>query len=216
MTLPDLDACEPSDSAELGPVTLQLLQLIDDTWGTPECPTDWIPLPSQRRWEYEKAVELIDASLHSRILDAGGGGGYMSYILSHRHDVLYNDRHDCYRQPPAPIQKIIGSFFTLPEDKPFDAITCVSVMEHVPPKDRARWLEKTERLLKPGGVAAFTFEWHPDEVFDIGDGLTLTEHQVNELCLSSKLKWTCREQSPTKSSNSRGWLPIAVQLVREK
>jgi len=196
-------------------VTERLLRRIDDTWGTPECPTDWIQLPSQRRWEYETTLKLLDVPAGSRVLDVGGGEGYLSYIMSGQYEVVFNDRHDCYRQPAAPVQKVIGSFFTLPETTSYDAIACVSVMEHVPPGDRARWLEKIYRLLRPGGIAILTFEWHEDTVFDIGDGLTLTTSELTLLWANMQLRLAEQLTSPTRSSNSRGWLPLAVRLVRE-
>lgn len=203
-------------SAKPSLITANLLQRIEETWGKPECPTDWIALPSQRRWEYETAVRMLDQPAGARVLDAGGGGGYMSYILSGSHDVTFNDRHDCYKQPAAPVQKIIGSFFTLPEiGQLFDAIMCISVLEHVPPQHRAAWFDKAKKLLRPGGVAAFTFEWHPTEVFDIGDGLTLTTPQLMELWAATQLRVTEQLVSPTRSTNSRGWRPLAIQLVNE-
>ena len=192
----------------------ELMQRIDETWGKPECPTDWIQLPSQRRWEYETIARMLDVPPGSRVLDAGGGGGYMSYILSSRHSVVFNDRHDCYKQPPAPVQKIIGSFFTLPEHEPFDAIACVSVLEHVPPERRLDWFEKLYRMLKPGGVAAMSFEWHHDTAFDIGDGIIVTTAELEDLFDKMSLKLTARLVSPTRAVNSRGWLPMALRLVR--
>lgn len=205
-----------SDSAcdTLSPLTDKLLQRIEDTWGKPECPTDWIPLPSQRRWEYETSVRLLNKPEGARVLDAGGGQGYLSYILARSHDVTFNDRHDCYKQPVAPVQKIIGSFFTLPETNPYDAIVCVSVLEHVPPEDRARWFEKMYKLLRPGGVAVLTFEWHEDIVFDIGDGFTLIAKQVDELCKGTQLRLITQLTSPIKAVRSRGWLPLALQFSR--
>jgi len=197
-------------------ITKTLLARIDETWGKPTCPTDWITLPSQRRWEYEITAKLLDLSEGDRVLDAGGGQGYMSYIMSGVCDVTFNDRHDCYCQPSAPIQKIIGSFFTLPEHEQFDAIACVSVLEHVPAGRRSDWLKKTHSLLRPGGVAVLTFEWHPSEVFDLGDGFTLITEQLKELWNVVPLKVTTQLVSPFKCTNSRGWIPLALCLVHSE
>lgn len=216
--LPDLPevSVEPSGSVSPPSLAETLLRRIDETWGRPDCPTDWIEMPSQRRWEYETAVRLLDVSAGARVLDAGGGCGYLSYILSGGYDVTFNDRHDTYCQPPAPVRKIIGSFFTLLEERPFDAIACVSVLEHVLPEQRAAWFDKTCRLLKPGGVAVFTFEWHPTEVFDIKDGLTLTAQQLIDLCDSELFRVVAQMKSPVRASNSRGWTPVAVKIVRSE
>ena len=197
-------------------LTLSLLQRIEETWGQPEYPVDWIPLPSQRRWEYETAIRLLDMPAGARILDAGGGCGYLSYIMSGGYDVLFNDRHDTYCQPSAPVQKIIGSLFTLLEQaKPYAAIVCVSVLEHILPKQRVAWFAKIHQLLRPGGVAVFTFEWHPNKVFAIGDGLTLTSQQLTELYASEQFYVAAQLISPTRANNSHGWLPLAVRLIRK-
>lgn len=198
------------------PLVVELLKRVAETWGKMDYPTDWIKLPSQRRWEYETAIKLLDVPEGSRVLDAGAGRGYMSYILSQHYDVVFNDRHDCYSQPPAPVQKIIGSFFTLPERPLFDAIVCISVLEHVPPARRLDWLKKIHQLLQPGGVAVLTFEWSSTGVFDIGDGLTLSTAQLEKLWAAMPLEVTAQLESPTCAENSRGWLPLAVRLVRGK
>jgi SAM-dependent methyltransferase len=213
----DTSGGPPFVLGEPAPWILKMLQRIDETWGQKGYPVDWIPTPSQRRWEYETTVRLLTNMVEgSRILDAGGGSGYISYILSDYYNVLYNDRHDAYSQPPAPLQKIIGSFFTLLTDGPlFDAIACVSVLEHVLPEQRAEWFIKMYELLRPGGVAVLTFEWHPTEMFDVLDGLTLTTEQLAELYSLDYFHVTAQLVSPTAAPNSRGWVPVAVRLVRK-
>lgn len=192
---------------------LALLQRVEETWGRPEHPVDWVEPALQRRWEYETVIKLLGMPAGSRVLDAGGGGGYLSYVLSDLYRVTFNDRHDTYNQPAAPVQKIIGSFFTLLEDEPFDAVACVSVLEHVPAEQRVAWLDKTCRLLRPGGSAVLTFEWHPTEVFDIKDGFTLTTEQLTKLYDSDRFQVTAQLVSPTRAPNSRGWLPVVVKLI---
>ena len=195
-------------------VTAGLLRRIADTWGRPECPADWLKLPSQRRWEYEITAKLLSPARGAKVLDAGGGQGYMSYILSSECAVTFNDRYDGYAQPPAPIQKIIGSFFTLPEHEQFDAIACISVLEHVPPDRRTDWLRQVHSLLRPGGVAVLTFEWAEDEVFNIGDGYTLITSELDNLWANTPLKVTEQQVSPILARSSRGWRPMAVRLSK--
>ena len=95
------------------------------------------------------------------------------------------------------------------------AIVCVSVLEHVPLEQRAAWFDKLYRLLKPGGAAVLTFEWHPTTVFDIGDGHTLTTPQLVELYAATTLRAVAQIASPVRAANSRGWLPLAVKFIRE-
>ena len=204
----------PPEFVNPSTTALKLLQRVGETWGRPEHPVDWVEPALQRRWEYETTIKLLGVPAGSRVLDAGGGGGYLSYILSDLYKVVYNDRHDTYNQPAAPVQKIIGSFFTLLEDHLFDAIACVSVLEHVPHEKRAAWFDKVCRLLRPGGSAVLTFEWHPTEVFDIKDGFTLTTEQLAKLYDSDQFHVTAQLISPTRAPNSRGWLPVVVKLVR--
>ena len=197
-------------------LTLRLLKRVEETWGQPGHPVEYLAykLPEQRRWEYETTIKLLDVSEGARLLDVGGGSGYLAYIMSDCCRVLFNERHDIYKQPAAPVQKIIGSFLTLVEAEPiFDAVACVSVLEHVPPSRRAAWLEKTCRLLKPGGFAVFTFEWHPVEVFDIKDGFTLTTQQLTDLYDSKLFRVVTQMVSPVCAHNSRGWIPMAVKIV---
>lgn len=200
---------------ELNVTTCELLTVLADTWGQPGYPVEWPRMPSQRRWEYEETLRMLNLPAGASVLDVGAGNGYMSYILSHAYDVLYNDLIDNYKQPDAPVQKIVGSFFTLPSTRKFDGIACVSVLEHVPPDKRVAWIKKLHDLLRPGGVVAMTFEWHPTEVYEFGDGSSVTDDSVNALVDSSPLTLTKRTASPVVCTNSRGWRPLALRLTRE-
>jgi 2-polyprenyl-3-methyl-5-hydroxy-6-metoxy-1,4-benzoquinol methylase len=71
----------------------------------------------------------------------------------------------------------------LPETRPFDAITMLAVLEHIPADQQPRWATACARLLKPGGYLVITT---PSAMVDpilsvlksirLIDGMSLEEH----------------------------------------
>ncbi len=81
--------------------------------------------------------------------------------------------------------KLIAGRFPddLPDEGPFDAITMLAVLEHIPPQEQARWARACLPRLKPGGYLLVTV---PSPIVDqilallkfmkLIDGMSLEEH----------------------------------------
>lgn len=77
----------------------------------------------------------------------------------------------------------------LPDTRPFDAITMLAVLEHIPTEQQARWATECARLLKPGGYLLITT---PSPMVDpilsllkfvrLIDGMSLEEHYGFDPC----------------------------------
>jgi ubiquinone/menaquinone biosynthesis C-methylase UbiE len=108
---------------------------------------------------YEEAARLVPTG---RVLDLGCNNGYGSYKLSqHGHEVIGVDVSaealaDAKRRFSAPnleFQQVSGQ--ALPFDSgSFDLITSFQVIEHI--VDMGPYLAEIHRVLKPGGIVAFT------------------------------------------------------------
>jgi SAM-dependent methyltransferase len=56
---------------------------------------------------------------------------------------------------------LFGDLTTLPfRPRSFDVVTCVSVLEHMPPDTRAMGVQEMARVLKPGGRLILTYDRH--------------------------------------------------------
>jgi SAM-dependent methyltransferase len=92
---------------------------------------------------------------------------------------------DLHRSVEMDHCKLISGQFpqNLPEAGPFDAITMLAVLEHIPSEQQPRWATECARLLKPGGYLVITT---PSPVVDrilallkfirLIDGMSLEEH----------------------------------------
>jgi len=143
-----------------------------------------------RRWEYPYVAERLAALRQDQpsdeplaILDAGSGVTFLPYYLCDRHR---NVRITCldsirgYRQAFQRISRTAGvdSVTFVPamlqamplEPGSFDAIYCVSVLEHT--GDYAAVLDEMLRVLRPGGELVLTFDISLDGRDDISPAAT--------------------------------------------
>jgi len=81
--------------------------------------------------------------------------------------------------------KLIAGHFpqNLPDAEPFDAVTMLAVVEHIPKKELHRWAAACAQLLKPGGHLLITTPSAAvDRILDVLkflrliDGMSLEEH----------------------------------------
>jgi 2-polyprenyl-3-methyl-5-hydroxy-6-metoxy-1,4-benzoquinol methylase len=81
--------------------------------------------------------------------------------------------------------KLIAGQFpeNVPDREPFDAITMLAVVEHIPMEEQSRWAGACARLLKPGGYLLITTPSAAvDRILDVLkflkliDGMSLEEH----------------------------------------
>ncbi len=128
-----------------------------------------------RKLEYSLALEVLENHLKpgDKYLDAGSGATPLAYILAERginatavdgNPRLINDLN-AFRP-----QDIYGSNVKLEyqdltkityADNTFDAVSCISVVEHIPaPLDQVA-IREMLRVLKPGGVFILTLDYRP-------------------------------------------------------
>ena len=135
-----------------------------------------VHIHASKQWEYLWALRALDgvrvAGGPLRVADLGGGRGALAPWLARRgdrvevYDVDYQWDHGGdatvewrYRRQAldAGYRAAFGSLYNVPAPSgAYDAVTCISVVEHVPHK--AYVLAEALRLLRPGGVLVLTFD----------------------------------------------------------
>jgi len=121
---------------------------------------------AQRFW-HEAKFRLIERiampAKHERVLDAGCGSGTISQFLSlHAGDVIGIDSNpsaityatDAFKAPN--LQFRLGQFDDLKDDKPFDRVYCVEVIEHLYEHQVADVLSLFYKLANSGGQLFLT------------------------------------------------------------
>lgn len=118
-----------------------------------------------RQWEYPYHVANMPAA-PLRILDAGSGiTFYPFYLASLGHSVSCCDLMESLDQvfetarrvTSLPVEFVGASLTQMPfPDASFDAVSCVSVLEHIPTVERNRVVQEFARVLRPGGRLILT------------------------------------------------------------
>jgi len=141
-------------------------------------PHKWVPDPLHqwsRQWEYPYVFERIRRHAKDstrtetyKILDAGSGVTFFPFFLA---NTLDNPNITCcdYDQSLEAIYQDIvsehkGRVCFIPADlhhlpfpdQSFDAIYCISVLEHT--SDHIAVIAEFKRILKPGGILCITFD----------------------------------------------------------
>lgn len=123
-----------------------------------------------RQWEYPFVLgALADefAGRPFRVLDAGSGVTFFPFLVAER---LSAEVHCCDHDPAlepivteinqlatAPVSFRTADLHALPyEDSSFDAVCCVSVLEHTDRRGDA--VRELRRVLRPGGVLLLTID----------------------------------------------------------
>jgi SAM-dependent methyltransferase len=122
----------------------------------------------EKNWDHLAAVSTILARTtpSARILDAGAE--FYSNVLPALFVYGYRDLHGInlsFTGPArrGPIQYVPGDLTRTPfADDSFDAITCLSVIEHGVPLEN--YFREMHRLLKPGGVLITSTDYFPTPV----------------------------------------------------
>jgi SAM-dependent methyltransferase len=119
-----------------------------------------------RRWEYPYCWWNLRDVTPGRILDAGAGISFFPYWLArHGWTVTAEDINPMlatrFTQANAAlgagVRFAVGPIEALPfPDASFDAVACVSVLEHAPQRTRA--MEEFARVLAPGGRLVITWD----------------------------------------------------------
>ena len=102
--------------------------------------------------------------------------------------------------PPQLLKKYninyrIGDFTSLPfEDRKFDVVTCVSVLEHMPFEDQIKGLKEMARVVKNNGQLIITYDKHKEDLtsrFINESGMT-----INDLVYFKKPKEVYNQNEP--------------------
>lgn len=109
-----------------------------------------------RNWRISKAAPYVKSG--SRVLDIGSADG----ALFERFESVMDEGlgiDSALEQPIAGRNwRLIKGWFPedLPDAKPFDVITMLAVLEHIPPGEQASMAREVAARLKPGGHLVIT------------------------------------------------------------
>lgn len=136
-----------------------------------------------QQWRFAKARPYIPCA--ARVLDIGSRDG----TLFQRFDGLIRGgmgidpvlKHNTHIDD---VLLIAGCFPKhMPDVEPFDAITMLAVLEHIPPSEYAHLSHACARFLKPGGVLIITVPSSKVDLilrvlkfFRLIDGMSLEQH----------------------------------------
>ena len=125
--------------------------------------TSWLKL-----WEISSVLLFGNFSRHQMVLDAGGTGTVFSFFLATEGCVV--ETIDLNKQKVADADKIAshlkirikntcGNMRQIPaDDGYYDKIASICVLEHMSSTDLRDFYKECLRVIKPGGLACFTFE----------------------------------------------------------
>lgn len=204
------------------PVTEDLLRTLAETWGKKGYRGEWMNAPmTQRRWEYETVIRMLDLKDNERVLDAAGGMGYLSSVLAkHMAMVVHNDINVAYSQPDPPnVVSIVADVCWLDARRVgfFDAIACVSSVEHMPRDTFAKALQVfrllTAKAKKPR--VGLTTECFPDGADKNERPGFFHETELVEIVHNSPWRIVRTEFCPFYCADSGPgkWRPVALLLV---
>lgn len=123
-----------------------------------------------RLWEYASVLEGLAGRQCASFADVGGAGSPMPYWLAERglrgtaidlQPLLVALCNHVAQEQKLPLRAVAGDV-TRDFDElhgQFDLITCISVIEHIPPAVRRMAFARMLELLKPGGLLYLTFDY---------------------------------------------------------
>jgi SAM-dependent methyltransferase len=129
-------------------------------------------LHPSKRWEYPWALERSALKEGSRVLDAGCGASiFPIYLAAQGYRVIAADL-----QPPGRLDRlhdlsvgyVAGDLTALPlADDAFDAVFCISAIEHLAPERIKVAMKELRRVLRTGGRLLLTTDYYKDSGAEI-------------------------------------------------
>lgn len=188
---------------------------------------------SQRFWEYFIAVEMLELTPDSIVLDIGGGKGFFANLVAPfvKKVIILDENQDSSAEKLPNIERIRknATHDSLSEvlSREITHIACISVFEHVPEVIREQMIRDINDVFT-GGTFVTTFEFHPS--------ICYFEHQLTTRTMSRLFSGFTHyyplriESSPLRSENAYGkattlfhrrkrqyigmWYPLAVHFRR--
>jgi 2-polyprenyl-3-methyl-5-hydroxy-6-metoxy-1,4-benzoquinol methylase len=136
-----------------------------------------------QQWRFHKSRPYLAKG--ARVLDVGcADGAFYKRFGGHVGEVVGIDPNLGTSVDQGPLRLIAGRFpEALNDVEPFDAITMLAVLEHIPLDEQQRWAAACVRLLRPAGYLIITT---PSPIVDgilrllksmrVIDGMSLEEH----------------------------------------
>ncbi len=109
-----------------------------------------------RDWRISKALPYLQPG--ARVLDIGSADGAMFRRFDGRMAEGVGIDSGLKRQLEGPNWRLVKGWFPedLPDAGPFDLITMLAVLEHIPPAEQERFARECARRLAPGGHIVIT------------------------------------------------------------
>lgn len=145
---------------------------------------------SHRRWEYGTILNACLSNNTSRILDVGGFAsifascagslGMDTTIIDPVSQGIEQTKMQKQALDISNIRYISQDFFTYDSAEKYDAVCCISVLEHVP--DDVEFFKKLAEFVKKDGLLAITTDFYPTgEVRNPGHIRTYNEQRLKTL-----------------------------------
>lgn len=120
-----------------------------------------------RKWEYGMVYKALDTIRAKDVLDVGGGGSLlapaMGWLGINVHQVDPGAVGGWIEEQSRAVGKELTfeqeDFMSYKSTKKYDAVTCVSVIEHVP--NDIQFFRKLLNYVKDGGLLCITTDFHP-------------------------------------------------------
>ncbi len=120
-----------------------------------------------KRWEYPWALERAALQPASRVLDVGAGDSiFPVYLARQGHRVTAIDLHmdgSLGERHGVEVEYVRSDMTRLPlPDAAFDAVFCISVIEHLPEPEVRKALAELRRVVRPGAPLLLTTDFYDD------------------------------------------------------
>lgn len=123
-----------------------------------------------RAWEYGRVFDILGLRPGMRVLDCGGAGSPLVFLCAAKGiEIVTVELQEWLVASTRQVSQAMGWTSLTAEvrdmtrtgypDASFDAVFSISVLEHMPDEAKARAMREQARLLRPGGIAANTFDF---------------------------------------------------------
>jgi hypothetical protein len=211
-------------------VTGRLKAALWQRYGNPSHPAEWDGNVygggklSQRFWEYHQAIELLELTPDSVVLDVGGGspitgaGFFTRVIAPHIKEVHVMDVNIGESEGIASnvvMHRSLAGYETLlkllKENPQITHVACISVFEHIPPEVRCGIVKALNEGFR-GKAFVATLEFHPKKRWF---EYQLTTRTVSELFASFTTFYPdVISKSPFWCENAFGSVSIGRRILR--